>query len=220
MEFIAFCPRTRAHWFGLWFILYFSSLPSSPLILSSLSSRMHIMDTQRYSVTVTGGDCGADEWENAHVTVHTREPRAARLRGSSQKKNKGIGEREVELQREAVRAGVSYRMWHTPLSLSLFSLSESFTTPDDPLCSRNSLGKQGGPWLGRNGREGSPRGGEVCWCVMCEVCSWIRYTSFNPLRYRTRSHPHLSLTSQKDRRRQRTSAVPNVLRIQKHSSAG
>ena len=52
---------------------------------------------------------GADEWDNAHVITRTHEPCATRLRGSS-RKNKGIGEKEVELQREAVRARVSYRM--------------------------------------------------------------------------------------------------------------
>lgn len=48
-----------------------------------------------------------------------------------------------------------------------------------PLCSCNSLGKHGGPWLERNGSEGSPRRER---CELCEERSWIRRTSFNSLR--------------------------------------
>lgn len=148
--------------------LFFLSPFLSTHTFLPLLSDTHNGHTEIFKNGYTAFARGADEWENAHMIERTHEPCAARLRGSS-RKNKGIGEKEVKLQREAVRARVSYRMWHTPLSLSLFSLSESYTIPDDPLCSRNSLGKQGGPWLGRNGREGSPRGKGVRVCDVRSV---------------------------------------------------
>lgn len=166
MEFIAFCPRTRTHWFGLWFILYFP--PSLSLRLYFIPS--HILDTQRYSITVTKRlhtNTEADEWdqENTHQHSHAH-ARTYRLqvkgklclqkKGSERKRNFKGTLRGNEL---ATLQYVTYA--------SLSSLSESFTTPNDPRCSCNSLSKQGGPWLGRNGREGSPLGREVCVFVWC-----------------------------------------------------
>lgn len=92
----------------------------------------------------------------------------------------------MKLQRVAVRARGSHTTaCDTCLSVYLWVL-QSPGWPSHSHCSCNSLSKQGGPWLGRNGRQGSPWGERcvcVCVCVFVKRTSWIRYTSFNSLRY-------------------------------------
>lgn len=128
--------------------------------------------------------------KQTHITAHTLASThtctAARLKGSSVCK-KGI-EEEARLQREAVGAQVSYAtVWETFLPFSLF-LSRSPSQPRMTLSAAviRSVSREG-PDSEEMGRRGVP--GERRVCAMCEVCSWIRYTSFNPLRYmHTRSH--------------------------------
>lgn len=89
--------------------LFFLSPFLSAHTFLPLLSDTHNGHTEIFKNGCTAIARGADEWENAHMIERTHEPRAARLRGSS-RKNKGVGEKEVKLQSEAVRARVSYRM--------------------------------------------------------------------------------------------------------------
>lgn len=166
MEFIAFCPRTHAHWFGLWIIPYFPRSLSLCQYFSSLPAQTHIMDIQRYSITVSRQlhtEPKADEWSrNGHQTTHTHThiyKYCLQVKGNlcSQKR---IGKKKWNFKD---------RLWGHELATLHYvthsPLSESFTTSDDPLCSRNSLGKQGGPRLGK----GVPGERGVCMYVCASV---------------------------------------------------
>lgn len=155
----------------------FSSLTFSLPILSSPSAQIHIMDIQRYSITVRRQlhtEPKANEWSrNRHQTTHTHKY-CLQVKGNlcSQKR---IGKKKWNFKD---------RLWGHELAtlqeVTHSPLSESFTTSDDPLCSRNLLGKQGGPRLAKKCEGRESLGREVCACMCVQVCCWIRYTPFNP----------------------------------------
>lgn len=76
----------------------------------------------------------------------------------------------MELQREALRREVATLQYVTHASLFL---SESFTTPDDPLTLTavviRSVSREG-PDSGEMGGKGVPGGRGVCVCVCVCVC--------------------------------------------------
>lgn len=167
----------------------FSLLGYTEWTHTDIQSRLHNSYTQRPKLMCVWCSLAT----HAHTDTHTGTASWLKRKLCSLFP-KGIAERMCNFKGRLWGHELATLQYMTHASLPLFTLSPSLWVLYNPgwpsLCSCNSLSKQGGPWLGRNGREGSPRGErERCvWvCVCACVWSWIRSTSFNSLQY-----PHIS----------------------------